>query len=82
LRLPARYGDPEGAAKHVKESMALDGTWMIVEPFAHDKLETSQSDRARLLRGFDNAVHPGFAFAGSGVGALGRRRGKGGFRRY
>src|ERR1700735_1764636 len=32
-------GDPEGAAKHVKESMAADGTWMIVEPFAHDKLE-------------------------------------------
>jgi SAM-dependent methyltransferase len=32
-------GDPEGAAKHVKESMTPDGAWMIVEPFAHDKLE-------------------------------------------
>ncbi len=29
-------GDPVGAAAHVKESLATGGTWMIVEPFAHD----------------------------------------------
>lgn len=29
-------GDPVGAAAHVKESLSTDGTWMIVEPFAHD----------------------------------------------
>lgn len=29
-------GDPVGAASHVKECLAADGTWMIVEPFAHD----------------------------------------------
>ena len=27
-------GDPVGAAAHVKDSMASNGTWMIVEPFA------------------------------------------------
>jgi SAM-dependent methyltransferase len=32
-------GDPVGAGKHVKESLAEDGTWMIVEPFAHDQLK-------------------------------------------
>ncbi len=32
-------GDPVGAAKHVKQTLAPDGTWMIVEPFAHDRLE-------------------------------------------
>jgi SAM-dependent methyltransferase len=32
-------GDPVGAAKHVRQTLAPDGTWMIVEPFAHDKLE-------------------------------------------
>ena len=32
-------GDPVGAAKHVRETLAPDGTWMIVEPFAHDRLE-------------------------------------------
>ncbi len=29
-------GDPVGAAAHVKDALASDGTWMIVEPFAHD----------------------------------------------
>jgi SAM-dependent methyltransferase len=32
-------GDPVGAARHVAETLKPDGTWMIVEPFAHDKLE-------------------------------------------
>jgi tRNA A58 N-methylase Trm61 len=26
-------GDPAGAAGHVRETLAPDGTWMIVEPF-------------------------------------------------
>jgi SAM-dependent methyltransferase len=41
-------GDPEGAAKHVKESMAPDGAWMIVEPFAHDKLEDNLNPIGRV----------------------------------
>lgn len=32
-------GDPEGAAKHVREALAPDGVWMIVEPYANDKIE-------------------------------------------
>jgi 2-polyprenyl-3-methyl-5-hydroxy-6-metoxy-1,4-benzoquinol methylase len=32
-------GDPAGAARHVRETLSPDGTWMIVEPFAQDKLE-------------------------------------------
>jgi SAM-dependent methyltransferase len=31
-------GDPVGAARHVREALAANGTWMIVEPFAHDRL--------------------------------------------
>jgi ubiquinone/menaquinone biosynthesis C-methylase UbiE len=34
-------GDPTGAAAHVKETLAPDGTWMIVEPFAHDRLDAN-----------------------------------------
>jgi SAM-dependent methyltransferase len=41
-------GDPEGAAKHVKESMTPDGAWMIVEPFAHDKLEDNLNPIGRV----------------------------------
>jgi 2-polyprenyl-3-methyl-5-hydroxy-6-metoxy-1,4-benzoquinol methylase len=29
-------GDPAGAARHVLSSLAPDGTWLIVEPFAND----------------------------------------------
>jgi 2-polyprenyl-3-methyl-5-hydroxy-6-metoxy-1,4-benzoquinol methylase len=32
-------GDPVGAATHTLESLATDGTWMIVEPFANDRVE-------------------------------------------
>ncbi len=30
-------GDPVGAAKHVKQALKDDGTWLLVEPFANDK---------------------------------------------
>ena len=30
-------GDPLGAARHVREALAPDGTWMIVEPAAGDQ---------------------------------------------
>lgn len=29
-------GDPVAAARHVRESLAPDGTWLVVEPFAQD----------------------------------------------
>src|SRR5439155_129331 len=32
-------GDPVGAAKHVLSTLDRDGTWMIVEPFAGDRVE-------------------------------------------
>src|SRR3954451_1801898 len=32
-------GDPVGAARHVRESLAPDGTWLIVEPMAGDRVE-------------------------------------------
>lgn len=32
-------GDPVGAARHVARALAPQGTWMIVEPFANDRLE-------------------------------------------
>lgn len=31
-------GDPVGAASHVRQSLAADGTWMVVEPFANDQV--------------------------------------------
>jgi SAM-dependent methyltransferase len=32
-------GDPAGAARHVLSALAPDGSWMIVEPYAGDRVE-------------------------------------------
>ena len=42
-------GDPEGAARHVLETLAPNGTWMIVEPFANDKLEDNLNPIGRVF---------------------------------
>jgi SAM-dependent methyltransferase len=44
-------GDPEGAARHVLETLAPDGAWMIVEPFASDKLEDNLNPIGRVYYG-------------------------------
>lgn len=41
-------GDPVGAGKHVRETLAKDGAWMIVEPFAHDALEENLNPVGRI----------------------------------
>jgi len=41
-------GDPEGAARHVRETLAPDGAWMIVEPFANDNLEDNLNPIGRV----------------------------------
>ncbi len=42
-------GDPVGAAAHVLKSLKPDGTWMIVEPFAHDHLEQNINPVGRVF---------------------------------
>lgn len=42
-------GDPVGAAAHVKETLASDGTWMIVEPFANDDLKDNLNPIGRAF---------------------------------
>ena len=41
-------GDPEGAARHVHASLARDGHWMIVEPFANDSLADNLNPVGRV----------------------------------
>lgn len=42
-------GDPVGAARHTAESLAEDGTVMLVEPFANDRLEDNLNTIGRLF---------------------------------
>ncbi len=41
-------GDPAGAATHVRQTLAPNGTWMIVEPFAHDRVEQNLNPVGRV----------------------------------
>jgi 2-polyprenyl-3-methyl-5-hydroxy-6-metoxy-1,4-benzoquinol methylase len=42
-------GDPAGAARHVRSTLAPDGTWMIVEPFAGDRVEDNLNPIGRIF---------------------------------
>lgn len=41
-------GDPVGALKHVRETMDADGTCLLVEPFANDRLEDNLTPVGRV----------------------------------
>jgi SAM-dependent methyltransferase len=42
-------GDPVGAARHVRASLAPGGSWMIVEPFANDRVEDNLNPIGRVF---------------------------------
>src|SRR4029077_14370334 len=41
-------GDPRGAATQIRQSLKEDGTWMVVEPMAGDRLEQNLNPAGRL----------------------------------
>lgn len=41
-------GDPVGAAAHIRQQIKPDGTWLIVEPFANDRVEDNLNPVGRL----------------------------------
>jgi 2-polyprenyl-3-methyl-5-hydroxy-6-metoxy-1,4-benzoquinol methylase len=49
-------GDPAGAARHVRETLAADGTWMIVEPAAGDRVEDNLNPVGRAYYGFSTLL--------------------------
>ena len=49
-------GDPVGAAAHVRKSLAPNGTWMIVEPFANDQLKDNLNPVGRVYYSFSTLL--------------------------
>ena len=49
-------GDPVGAAAHVHETLAADGTWMIVEPYAGDSVAENLNPVGRVFYGASTVV--------------------------
>lgn len=54
-------GDPAGAATHVRQSLAPDGVWMIVEPFAHGSIEANLNLVGRIFYSASKAQEVGLA---------------------
>ncbi len=49
-------GDPVGAAAHVRRTLTADGTWMIVEPYAADRIEDNLNPVGRVFYGASTLV--------------------------
>jgi ubiquinone/menaquinone biosynthesis C-methylase UbiE len=69
-------GDPVGAAKQVRSSLAPDGTWMIVEPFAKDTVVDNLNPVGRVYYGFSTYLCVPSAMSQSGGYALGAQAGE------
>jgi 2-polyprenyl-3-methyl-5-hydroxy-6-metoxy-1,4-benzoquinol methylase len=42
-------GDPVGVSRHVRSRLKPDGTWLLVEPFAHDELVHNLNPIGRVM---------------------------------
>ncbi len=49
-------GDPLGAARHVRDAIAEDGTWLVVEPAAGDRVEDNLNPVGRTYYGFSTLL--------------------------
>jgi SAM-dependent methyltransferase len=49
-------GDPIGTARHVLNTLADDGTWMIVEPAAGDRVQDNLNPVGRVYYGFSTLL--------------------------
>jgi SAM-dependent methyltransferase len=49
-------GDPVGAAEHVRSTLKPDGTWMIVEPHAGDRVEENLNPVGRAYYAFSTLL--------------------------
>ena len=69
-------GDPEGAARRVRSSLATDGAWLIVEPYAGDRVEDNLNPVGRLYYGASTLSCTPGALAQEGGVALGAQAGE------
>jgi 2-polyprenyl-3-methyl-5-hydroxy-6-metoxy-1,4-benzoquinol methylase len=49
-------GDPVGVAAHIREALAPDGTWLLVEPFAGDRVEDNLNPVGRIFYGASTMI--------------------------
>ena len=49
-------GDPVGAARHIRQAVDADGTWLIVEPLAGDTLAENLNPVSRIYYSFSTFI--------------------------
>lgn len=69
-------GDPVAAARHAAEVLAPDGTVMLVEPFANDRIEDNVSTVARLYYAASTTICCAHSIADGGHLVLGAQAGE------
>jgi SAM-dependent methyltransferase len=69
-------GDPVGAAAHIRGALGEDGTWLIVEPFAGDRLEDNLNPVGRIFYGASTLVCCPNALSQEGGHSLGAQAGE------
>ncbi|HEX2075134.1 MAG TPA: class I SAM-dependent methyltransferase [Geodermatophilus sp.] len=74
-------GDPLGAARRVREALAPDGTWLLVEPFAGDGVEENLDPVGRVYYSGSTFLCVPNALSQSGGYALGAQAGEAAIRR-
>ena len=70
-------GDPVGAARHVRETLEADGTWMIVEPQAGDRVEDNLNPVGRAYYAFSTLLCTPASLSQDVGLALGAQAGRG-----
>ncbi len=69
-------GDPVGAARHVRDALTPDGTWLIVEPAAGDTVADNMNPVGRIYYSFSTFLCVPSARSQPGGYALGAQAGE------
>lgn len=69
-------GDPSGAASHIRQTLAPDGTLMLVEPMAGDRLDENLNPVGRCYYAFSTSLCVPGALSQDGRAALGAQAGQ------
>jgi ubiquinone/menaquinone biosynthesis C-methylase UbiE len=73
-------GDPLAAAKHIRQALKPDGTWLVVEPFAADDTAGNMNPVGRMYYNFSTLLCVPNALSQPGGYALGAQAGEAGIR--
>jgi ubiquinone/menaquinone biosynthesis C-methylase UbiE len=74
-------GDPAGAARHIRQALDADGTWLIVEPLADDTLAGNLNPVGRVYYSFSTFLCVPNARSQPGGYTLGAQAGEAAIRR-